>query len=207
MAVPEMLHAMRDGRFLDIKTGDIYAYVPPATTGKVASPTTPAVRKVKPSPRAQAYIDDAKQVLARESVETFVCWGLSESGDICFEHQVSQQEANHVQIPFKPILQEVGRTKAVSVWCCHNHSDGNGEASAHDDTLTRTLESALKGYNCGLSKHEIVPADVEPESIEEAESEDLSWMAPEAWSYQLREAASDRLWAPYRKLGVEVPRA
>ena len=85
----------------------------------------PPVRRVQPSPRAQRYIDHAKEVLAEQPTETFVAWGLSESGDILFEHQVSQGIYNHATVEYKPILQEVGRSKAISLYYVHNHPDGS----------------------------------------------------------------------------------
>ena len=199
MAISKMLHATTDGKFIDLRSGALYEYVLPAMSGKVATPTPPVARKVKPSPRAQSYIDEAKRVLARERVETFVAWGLSESGDIVFEHQTSQQEYGHAHVEYKPILEQVGRTKAASVWAVHNHPDGSSEASAHDESLTRTLESALQGYSCGLTRHEIVPGTYIVDSIDKVNSVDIVShpSAGGAFLYQLSEAEEDAVPSEY----------
>ena len=123
-----------------------------------------------------------------------MAWGLSESGDILFEHQVSQGIYNHATVEYKPILQEVGRSKAISLYCVHNHPDGSTEPSVQDNALTSTLRESLKGYHCGLTTHEIVPAPVD--RLTEAESRQ-PWRDEPMSLRDLREAEEARLWAPY----------
>src|SRR4051794_264347 len=104
MAVPGMLHACTDGKFVDLKSGAIYEYVPQATSGTVASPTPKPLPKVTLSESAKRYIASAKEALSHEEVEHFVSLGIDAQGHICAEDQQTQNLYDRCHVEVRPIL-------------------------------------------------------------------------------------------------------